>query len=424
MPRHKGRNRKGAHGRQRRRRSERQAIKEGDPEYKSLTEQLRVQGLKLKDVPGDGNCLFRSLCDQLSLVESERGRVLGGYSHTRLRQELVQYMREHPDQFEPFMEVDDDNITFEEYLEDLSKDGTFCGNDIIVAASKHFNCSIMIHQPNAPRFEVHPPSLETSSLVLQIAYLYGEHYCSVHKLEGGEKGGASYYKGTKKNRVASGGAASISKELVSKSEIDCSKTEQALSTSGEQTGPTLSLQETIGIQGIRQTSETGFEDELELVLASTGCQDRQLAEKVLSDNCYDAHLATIELLQLMELTDQTVSTPSLGGVSYRTGEAAYEHTVDVTVSPSIESVYTTTEGMGTDDGRVCQHTGLRSLGAASKPHQCNVSPIQRHLSNKERKELAKKERKERRLEEKRKGSSDKEKESKGGTKDPLGSLTI
>ncbi|XP_019859971.1 PREDICTED: OTU domain-containing protein 3-like isoform X2 [Amphimedon queenslandica] len=411
MPRHKGRNRKGAHGRQRRRRSERQAIKEGDPEYKSLTEQLRVQGLKLKDVPGDGNCLFRSLCDQLSLVESERGRVLGGYSHTRLRQELVQYMREHPDQFEPFMEVDDDNITFEEYLEDLSKDGTFCGNDIIVAASKHFNCSIMIHQPNAPRFEVHPPSLETSSLVLQIAYLYGEHYCSVHKLEGGEKGGASYYKGTKKNRVASGGAASISKELVSKSEIDCSKTEQALSTSGEQTGPTLSLQETIGIQGIRQTSETGFEDELELVLASTGCQDRQLAEKVLSDNCYDAHLATIELLQLMELTDQT-------------GEAAYEHTVDVTVSPSIESVYTTTEGMGTDDGRVCQHTGLRSLGAASKPHQCNVSPIQRHLSNKERKELAKKERKERRLEEKRKGSSDKEKESKGGTKDPLGSLTI
>ena len=47
---------------------------------------------------------------------------------------------------------------------------------------------------------------------------------------------------------------------------------QTPSTSGGQTGPTLSLQETIGIQGIRQTSQAGFEDELELVLASTGCQ--------------------------------------------------------------------------------------------------------------------------------------------------------
>lgn len=45
-------------------------------------------------------------------------------------------------------------------------------------------------------------------------------------MEGGEKGGASYYEGTKKKRVASGGAASISKnELVSKSEKDGSKTE-------------------------------------------------------------------------------------------------------------------------------------------------------------------------------------------------------
>ena len=35
--------------------------------------------------------------------------------HTGLRQDLVEYMRRHPDQFEPFMEVDDDNITFEEY---------------------------------------------------------------------------------------------------------------------------------------------------------------------------------------------------------------------------------------------------------------------------------------------------------------------
>lgn len=38
----------------RRRQKKREAITKGDPEYKNLTEQLRGQGLKLKDVPGDG----------------------------------------------------------------------------------------------------------------------------------------------------------------------------------------------------------------------------------------------------------------------------------------------------------------------------------------------------------------------------------
>lgn len=33
---------------------DRRYLKEGDPEFKSLTDQLAIQGLRLKDVPGDG----------------------------------------------------------------------------------------------------------------------------------------------------------------------------------------------------------------------------------------------------------------------------------------------------------------------------------------------------------------------------------
>lgn len=33
---------------------ERRYLKEGDPEFKRLTDQLATQGLQLKDVPGDG----------------------------------------------------------------------------------------------------------------------------------------------------------------------------------------------------------------------------------------------------------------------------------------------------------------------------------------------------------------------------------
>lgn len=57
MPKRSG---KGREGRQEARalaRRERKAglyLSPGDPDFKSLTEQLRVQGLALKDVPGDG----------------------------------------------------------------------------------------------------------------------------------------------------------------------------------------------------------------------------------------------------------------------------------------------------------------------------------------------------------------------------------
>ena len=79
--------------------------------------------------------------------------------------------------------------------------------------------------------------------------------------------------------------------------------------------------------------------------------------------------------QMLFLPPHTISTPPLREVSYSTGEAAYEHTVDVTVSPSIGSVYTP-KGMKNDDGKECHHTGWKTSGAGLKPHQCTVSPIQ------------------------------------------------
>ena len=56
MPKKKGRQQAGGKGRSQARR-ERQAglyLSPGDPDFKSLSDQLRVQGLALKDVPGDG----------------------------------------------------------------------------------------------------------------------------------------------------------------------------------------------------------------------------------------------------------------------------------------------------------------------------------------------------------------------------------
>ncbi|XP_071623494.1 OTU domain-containing protein 3 isoform X1 [Heliangelus exortis] len=106
-----------------------------------LVRQLRALGLKLREVPGDGNCLFRALGDQLE-----------GHSrnHLRHRQETVDYMIKQREDFEPFVE---DDVPFEKHVANLSKPGTFAGNDAIVAFARNNQINVVIHQLNAPLWQ-------------------------------------------------------------------------------------------------------------------------------------------------------------------------------------------------------------------------------------------------------------------------------
>ncbi len=90
--------------------------------WREFSEQLAGLGLCIKEVAGDGNCLFRSISDQL---EGNEGR--HGYYRHLCRAGLdstsptalllcgtewwwwwwcagVQYMLDHPDEFAPFLE--------------------------------------------------------------------------------------------------------------------------------------------------------------------------------------------------------------------------------------------------------------------------------------------------------------------------------
>ncbi|XP_035236531.1 OTU domain-containing protein 3 [Anguilla anguilla] len=135
-------------------------------EFISFTNQLQALGLKLREVPGDGNCLFRALGDQLE------GHSRG---HLRLRQETVQYMQAHRHDFEPFVE---DDVPFTQHLANLSQPGTFAGNDAIVAFARSQQLRVVIHQLNAPLWEING-SEKPVCRELHIAYRYGDHYDSV-----------------------------------------------------------------------------------------------------------------------------------------------------------------------------------------------------------------------------------------------------
>lgn len=65
----------------------------------------------------DGNCLFRAISDQIYGQETLN-------THLILRYKAVEFMRENRDDFECFIE---DSQTFEEYLDKMSKDGTWGG---------------------------------------------------------------------------------------------------------------------------------------------------------------------------------------------------------------------------------------------------------------------------------------------------------
>ncbi|XP_063065011.1 OTU domain-containing protein 3 [Engraulis encrasicolus] len=138
-------------------------------EFVSFSNQLQALGLKLREVPGDGNCLFRALGDQLE------GHSRG---HLRLRQETVQYMSEHRQDFEPFVE---DEVPFTQHLSNLSEPGMFAGNDAIVAFARSQQVKVVIHQLNNPLWEINGSEKQVCR-ELHIAYRYGDHYDSVRHI--------------------------------------------------------------------------------------------------------------------------------------------------------------------------------------------------------------------------------------------------
>ena len=65
------------------------------------------------------NCLFRALSDQLYGTPEK---------HKQLRKQVVSFMRNHPEDFEPF-HLDDESVSFEHHLDLLEQDGTFAGKN-------------------------------------------------------------------------------------------------------------------------------------------------------------------------------------------------------------------------------------------------------------------------------------------------------
>ncbi|XP_022109291.1 OTU domain-containing protein 3-like [Acanthaster planci] len=253
-----------------------------DENFAGFATQIQTVGLELRDVPGDGNCLFRALGDQMD------GH---GRNHLKHRAETVQYILEHRDDFEPFVE---DDVPFDRHIENLAKSGTYAGNDSIVAFARRHGLNVVIHQLNAPDWKV-SGSDRPEARELHIAYHNGDHYSSVRKF------------GDKSQEPTKFKSSDPRKHVDSREKTKHKDTNDH-SSCGASAGNDITVD--------RAWSNGSMDDMVLRIMDATGCQDAGLISDTLEDNQYDVEATIDFILQFLQEDiqpdDQTASKDATG----------------------------------------------------------------------------------------------------------------
>ena len=142
------------------------AQKEIDEKF---VEELKKIGFYIKEVKGDGNCLFRSVSEQLEGNEN---------NYEIYRQKCVEYMKDNKDAFIPFLEEEE---PIDNYIEKISKDGEWGGNLEIYALSMALKVNFYIYMHEQPIYIVKTADEPTKNIMM--TYHNGKHYNSLRKLE-------------------------------------------------------------------------------------------------------------------------------------------------------------------------------------------------------------------------------------------------
>lgn len=85
--------------------------------YEVFDDMLKTKCLKLEDIDGDGNCLFRAVSDQLFGNQNR---------HVDLRLRCAEFMGAEKDRLQHFLDVDDD-MKFDDYVEWIAVNGNWAG---------------------------------------------------------------------------------------------------------------------------------------------------------------------------------------------------------------------------------------------------------------------------------------------------------
>eukprot|EP01122_Echinamoeba_exundans_P011541 TRINITY_DN4618_c0_g1_i2.p1 TRINITY_DN4618_c0_g1~~TRINITY_DN4618_c0_g1_i2.p1 ORF type:complete len:378 (+),score=112.57 TRINITY_DN4618_c0_g1_i2:33-1166(+) len=150
-------------------------------EYELFKRKLEPMGLKIREIVPDGNCLYTSLSEQLSL----HGKT--GYTWSLLRIMAGNYMEENPDDFEPFMDLPSPD-QYKAYCAKVKSDPSTWGSQLeIKALVNQLRVPIHIYTADAPVVKMGEEFAEDEEELLvafhKHAYALGEHYNSIVPLD-------------------------------------------------------------------------------------------------------------------------------------------------------------------------------------------------------------------------------------------------
>jgi hypothetical protein len=140
----------------------------------SVRQQLASQDppCTVHEMEADGNCLFRSLHDQLV-------GVVPGLDYRTLRATLLDYVEREAAFYASFVEDDE---TIDEYIARMREDGSWGGHIELHACARRYGVNVCVSQSNSPRWCI--KEWPEDVMMLHITYHDGNHYNSVRTKDG------------------------------------------------------------------------------------------------------------------------------------------------------------------------------------------------------------------------------------------------
>ena len=149
--------------------------RERDKETNQINAQVEDLGLHVKPMAADGNCLYRSIAEQLSLDDPSMARAT---AYRVVRRRAANYMRQHKDEFCCFLE---DDIDFDDFCSKVESSNEWGGQIELRAISMAFNRPVYVYSADSP---VVIMGEDISSTPLRISFhkkylSLGNHYNSL-----------------------------------------------------------------------------------------------------------------------------------------------------------------------------------------------------------------------------------------------------
>ncbi|KAL6070196.1 Deubiquitinating enzyme A [Balamuthia mandrillaris] len=138
-----------------------------DREEREFREQMAAAGYMIKDIPGDGNCLFSAVADQVYGSTQQ---------HNELRQMCMDYMERDRDHFSQFVTED-----FNDYIRRKRRAGVFGNNLEIQCMSEMFARPIQVfsQRHGTEPLNIFQGLYSRNAKPIRISYHRGNHYNSV-----------------------------------------------------------------------------------------------------------------------------------------------------------------------------------------------------------------------------------------------------